>query len=346
MARDGWRFALLAREANRNVFGRGSRLRPLVAIAVILGVAQSGFIALENDNLDRTLDTLRQAGRNIVVFQSTDAASPAIIDRASCEALAGESGVAAAGLLVPMDRQSAIPLGTSLNSYRASSTLVSGLQRADVVVGSALGEGRAASFTLQVEGMSAASAIIGERQPTGIDTNSAIVLPLAATERSGESCVVAFGPLVRLRDAIPVVRSQLSVSGNPVAGVPVLLEPTSAVDGWLARPGRYLPLLLGLIGALVVMITSRLRASEVATYRLSGTSIRSITTLMSLEVALLGAVAAVSATATALVLAPHYPDLAVPLLWAIGAAGLWSIAVIAVAVSAARQRPTDLAKDR
>ncbi|QDB80566.1 hypothetical protein FE251_15210 [Georgenia wutianyii] len=115
---------------------------------------------------------------------------------------------------------------------------------------------------------------------------------------------------------------------------------------YLERLSRWLPLLLGLLGAIATAIVTRLRSSELAVYRMSGTSPTSLMTLLTLETLLIAGIAALSAATAPLALPAHYIDPAVPVLWGIGLAGTWAVVTLAMSLDLAVRHPSDLAKDR
>lgn len=86
----------------------------------------------------------------------------------------------------------------------------------------------------------------------------------------------------------------------------------------------------------------RLRASEIAVYRMSGTAPVSVMILLTLETLLITGSAALSDAAASPALATH----AVPMLWGPALAGTWTIAALAASLDLAVRRPNDLAEDR
>jgi ABC-type antimicrobial peptide transport system permease subunit len=126
-----------------------------------------------------------------------------------------------------------------------------------------------------------------------------------------------------------------------------LLVPTNdPVDTYLKRPSRWLPLLLGALGALATAISTRLRASEIAVYRMSGTSATSVVSLLTVEALLIAGTAAASAATASAVLAKGHLDATVPVVRGLAMAGVWTLTSIVASLDLAVRSPNDLAKDR
>jgi hypothetical protein len=345
MQRDRWRLSMLAREATRNVFGPGSRLLTIVALAVLAGAASSAYIALETQSMRQEINDLAADGRNVLVFSGLSSEAPTRIDRASCEALAGQHGVSHAGVLEPAEPVDVLPVGTRLPAQRASTTLIPELSEAELLVGRNLSDRASLPFKVWVGG-DLATAAHAAPHPEDLGTGSSITLPLRPSDTTSEKCVVILDEFPDVDSALPAIASQLKVMVNPAAGTELLTATSDPIGDYLQRPDRWFPLLLGFLGAIATAIVTRLRASEVAVYRMSGTSPTSIMTLLTFETLLITGCAALSATAASLTLSPHYLDLAVPILWGLALAGTWTIVTLAASLDLAIRRPSDLAKDR
>jgi len=343
--RDGWRSGLLVREAVRNVFGRGSRMLAVVALAVLAGAGSSAFVALETRTVRQEIQDLAADGRNVLVFAAVSDDAPARIERASCEALAGQHGILSAGILEPAGEIDVMPVGTRLPAQRASTTLFPELAGADLLVGRSLSDRAARPFVVRA-GQDLATAVHAGSHPEDLGTGASITLPPRPGDATAEQCVVILDAFSDVDTALPAVAAQLKVTRNPISGTELLSATNDPVTDYLQRPGRWLPLLLGLLGAVATAITIRLRASEIAVYRMSGTSPVSVMTLLTLETLLITGTAALSAAAASLALAPRYLDPAVPMLWGLALAGTWTVAALAAALDLAVRRPSDLAKDR
>jgi hypothetical protein len=125
-----------------------------------------------------------------------------------------------------------------------------------------------------------------------------------------------------------------------------LQEPDDPIAQFLARIDRLLPIALGLVGGAAMVISLRLHASEIAVYRLAGTSSTCLLILLALHAALVAGVGVLAATAAAVVLACFYPDPSVPILWSLAMGAVATTTVVAFTADLAFRRPTDLAKDR
>ncbi|MEE6295888.1 hypothetical protein [Georgenia wangjunii] len=336
---------LLAREALRNVFGPGARMFPVLALAVLAGAVSSAYVALETQAVRQEIHDLAAEGRNVLVFSALSDEAPARIDRASCEALTGQHGIRRAGILERAEELDVLPVGTRLPSQRASTTLFPELAGADLLVGRSLSDRASRPFTVRA-GQDLATAVHAEDHHEDLNAGFMITLPPRPSDTTSERCAVILDAFSDVDTALPVVAAQLKFTGNPIAGTELLTATNDPVTAHLQRPSRWLPLLLGLLGAVATAITTRLRASEIAVYRMSGTSPVSVMTLLTLETLLIAGSAALSATAASLALSGRYLDPAVPMLWGLALAGTWAVAALAASLDLATRRPSDLAKDR
>lgn len=345
MQRDRWHPGLLAREAVRNVFGPGSRMVALLALAVITGAGSSAYIALQTQAMRQEVHDLAAAGHNVLEFTALSPDAPTRIDRTSCEALAEQRGIAHAGILEPAGQLDVLPVGTRIPAQRASTTLFPELAAADLIVGRNLSDRVSRPFTVKA-GQDLATAVHADPHPEDLGTGSSITLPPRPDDTTTARCVVVLDEYSDVDTALPAVGAQLKVTTNPAAGTELLTATNNPVANYLQRPDRWFPLLLGLLGAVATAITTRLRASEIAVYRMSGTSPISVMTLLTLEALLLTGTAALSATAAALSLYTHYLDPVIPIIWGLALAGTWAIVALTASLDLAVRRPTDLAKDR
>lgn len=345
MQRDQWRLGLLAREAFYNVFGVGSRMLVILGLAMLAGSGASVYHALEAQELHQEVQDLAAEGRNVLVFSRLAADEPAYIERASCEGLVQQRGVTHAGMLDYAGEVDVIPVGTQLPSQRASATLFPQLSHADVLVGHNLSDRSSQPFTVQV-GEQLVAAVPTEVRPAGLAVGSSITLPPRPTDVAVERCVVMLDPFSDAGVAASTMASQLKVVGNLVSSDELLTATNDPITEYLERPSRWLPLLLGLFGGVVTAVVMRLRASEVATYRMSGSSPVSLMTLLGMEALFIAGVAALAATGAAVVLAPRFLDPVVPLLWGLVLAGAWAIVAVAGVIDLTVRQPNDLAKDR
>lgn len=345
MQRDGWHVGLLAREALGNVFGAGSRMLAVLALAVLAGAGSSAYIALETQTIRQEIYDLAAEGRNVLVFSALSDDAPTRIERTSCEALAAQHGIRHAGMLEPAGEVDVLPVGTHLPAQRASTTLFPGLSGADLLVGRTLSDRVDRPFTVRA-GQELATATHADPHPEGLGTAFSITLPPRPSDTTTEQCVVILDTFSDAATALPAVAAQLNVTRNPISGTELLTATNDPVADYLQRPSRWFPLLLGLLGGIATAITTRLRASEIAVYRMSGTSPVSLMMLLTLETLVISGTAALSAAAASLALATHYLDPAIPMLWGLGLAGTWALATLAASLDLPFRRPSELAKDR
>lgn len=200
-------------------------------------------------------------------------------------------------------------------------------------------------FTVRA-GPDLATAVHAESHPEDLGTGSSITLPPRSSDTAAARCVVVLDEFSDVDTALPAVAAQLKIEDNPAAGAELLVATNDPIADYLQRADRWPPLLLGMLGAFATAITTRLRASEIAVYRMSGTAPVSVMSLLTLEILLVTGTAALSATAASLALSAHYLDPAVPILWGLALAGTWAVVALAASLDLALRRPTDLAKDR
>lgn len=345
LQRDHWRFGMLAREAVRNVFGAGSHMRAVLALAVVAGAGSSAYLGVGVASMRENVVDLAAKGRNVVVLSALDNNAPAAILRSSCEALAGERGIRYAGILEPAGELDVLPVGTRLPAQRASITLFPELADADLLIGPKLSQGALFPFYVWV-GPELATAVYAGSHPSDLGTGYSITLPPRPSDTTSEKCVVVLNEFSDVSAALPAVASQLSVSMNAISGAELFTASSDPAIDYLQRPDRGLPLLLGLLGAIATAISTRMRASEIAAYRMSGTAPLAVMKLLTLESLLITGTATLSATAASLVMSSYFLDPSVPILWGLALAGTWAVAALAASLDLAIRRPSELAKDR
>lgn len=341
---DRWRLADLIREATRNVFGSGARMLPAVAVAVLLGASSVALLAFEQNSLRQRVEQLAAEGRGVVVFAQASPERPAVVTRKSCEGLAVQPGVEAAGLIVEAGRVDAAPFTVDSPLRRASPSLFPELQEVDLVVGSTL-TSHEGVFRVLIHGQPFL-AKVGQPSREGTGTALGLTAALLPTDVAAGQCMVILDPIVDAGAVAGMLSAQLDVSGSDLAASEALDAPVNPLGDYLARLGRFAPLVLGVIGGFLAGLLARARVSELAVYRLSGTSPESLLVLLALESVLIAGVAASAAAASALVLSPLLLDAATAIVAGMSMAGCWALTSIFTSVDIAFRRPTDLAKDR
>ncbi|GAB3229116.1 hypothetical protein GCM10027586_14240 [Kineococcus gypseus] len=345
MHRDDWPFGLLVREAILNIFGPGSRMLVILALAVLAGAGSSTYIAVQSQAVRQEVFDLAADGRNVLVISALSNDAPSSINRASCENLHKQQGVDHAGILESAGELDVLPVGTRLPAQRASTTLFRELTNTDLLVGRNLSDRVSRQFTVR-SGRDLASAKHADPHPEDLGTSFSVTLPPHPSHPSTARCVVILNAFSDADLASSIIAAQLKVTKNPISVTELLTATTNPVDNYLQRVDRWFPVLLGLLGAVAAVVTTRRRASEIAVYRMSGTSPVSMMTLLTLETLLITGSAALSATAAALTLSSYYLDLAVPILWGCVLAGSWAIFAIVALLDLGVRRPSELAKDR
>jgi hypothetical protein len=345
MQHDGWRHTLVWREALLNVFSFGGRLFPLLCFAVLLGAGQVMFMASESNTLKHELNSLYLSGRNIIVFTPAVQGTRTTISRRSCESLSSADGVQRAGLFVIEGTQDFAQLGRNIPVVAASVSLFPSLARSDAVVGSLLGS-HSGPYDLGLPGGVDVRAVSGQKQPTGVDTNSAVVVPLAANVTKGNECIVVLDRFSRLAEATPRLAASLAVTGGPIVGESQLNESVNVIQQYIGRPGRLFALALGLLAGLAAALLNRFRSSEFAAYRMSGTSPRTLALLIAEEQWLLAGTATASSILAVIVLQTYFFAAVPPVLWSVAAGLLWVVVACLGSIGPVIGSPMKLAKDR
>ncbi|MBD7949317.1 MULTISPECIES: hypothetical protein [Oerskovia] len=350
---DRWSLALLAREATRNVFSTAARLFPVVLLAVLLGSAQASLAVQQGQGLERQIAELRAQGRNVLAATQAVQDSPVLIDRDSCEGLTALSVVERAGIQVLDAPSMDLPqLGAKVPVRPVSTTLLPELATHDAVVGRSIaesaGRGPSQRFDLVTgaSGSGTVSALVGSGDGAGLGGTGAVFVAADRSIATSATCSVVLTPFADASAAAPVIAAALDVQDNPVLVSTELRETTDVVALFLTRIERFLPLLLGAIGGLTVAVVGSLRSSELAAYRLSGTSPRSLGVLLALEQSLVAGTFVTASAATTLLLAGQALAPAASVLWTIAGGLVWLVVGNIVALPVLRRRPSDMAKDR
>ena len=372
MTTGDWRITALLREALLNILGRGSRQVVLVAVAVALGLAPALGSAFVENELRRDDLAREQAGQGVLQIGSVSDSDEARISRTSCEALTGRSEVRRAGVIVPLDREAFVQTGRAPTAL-VSTTLLPALAGVDAVVGRDLAGGEVAmgaGADVPADGAGDAvamagaeapwwlasgdrvvSARVGGVEPRGIDLGSVVSFALPADVDRASVCIVEMEPPLvsgsAAGDVGPELVAALETEGADVRAFPVESGGTSLREVWSASPARAFPAGSGVVGALVAGLVLMLRSSEIAAYRLSGTSARSLLRLLFLEQVVLAGclVSAAGAGFAVLALAGAAPPPS-GLLWVVLGGVVWLMVAGVPAVVVACRNPVRLARDR
>ena len=345
MGRDSWKFGYLVREAVKSALSPRSRTYPLVIFAVLVGIAVVLFTRAEYLALSRTVDGLNSQGRNVVIFGPLASEEPVSITRESCESLARYPGVERAGIRIPSERLTIEPIGSNLATYRASATLIADLSKAPVVIGNAVSPGSVGRVSnVRVDGV-VAEAISAPQQPQGLDANSSVIFGLLPEDRAAESCYAILDSWTPVSPMVPLLSSHLDSSGGVLVGIPALRVPDDPIEAYGARLTQFVPVAAALLAVAITGIVQLLRSGEFAAYRLTGTSRRSLSVLITVEGLLISSVASIAGTATALVFQDDFADPSIPILGCLLLSGIWSIGGALIGVAISLRSPISLARD-
>ncbi|MGO4536738.1 hypothetical protein [Leifsonia sp. 2MCAF36] len=344
MRRDLWRLGELVREATLNVINPRSKMIATLIVATVLGSACAAFYAFESERFSEQLITLESRGANIVSFRAASPDADISISRKSCEGLSRVRGVKRAGLLKNEGSRDVPEIGAKTTIFTASATLFPGLSTSDGLIGMSLvGEG-VRTVTLAPSDTRALSA--APRQPEGIPTNAAIVLPLAADSSSGSQCVVELARFQNSRIDIPTLASQLDVRGGSIVGRVQLRLTTDPVAEWANRPGQFVGVAGGAIGGLLASLLVWTRSSEVATYRLSGTNRRSLALLLTIESLLASGVFAFSGALAVWTVRSSSVSTPEVLYWLFAGSASWWVAALLGTMRSIAVSPAAMTRER
>ena len=138
----------------------------------------------------------------------------------------------------------------------------------------------------------------------------------------------------------------LRSTGGPIIAVPQLRESHSVLDAYRGRLAGG-PLGAGALGALASLTLLIMRSSELAAYRLSGTSFVDLVPLLVFEQTLLAGTLVLFASfrlVVASLLTPALPNAMFLWPWLVSLS--WLAIICAAAPFAARRSPAQLARDR
>ena len=337
-----WRLSAAIREAVFGAVASGPRSWLMLLVAVLMGVAMSGLQVADWTTLDRQLDAADASGHTVISFGATPQAQTEIAI-SSCEALTHAPGVEVAGAMIPSGRTTVDQLGSGISAVRASSSLVPELTRAEVAVGDLLAPASAGVIT--GDSGYVRTYVAASPRPPGIDVNSAVISPLLTADVSTAYCVARLSSFADVDALAPILLSSLSSSGAPPA-VRSVSDTFDPVDAYLNRTTRWAPAGVGVVCAFISLVLLLARGSEIAAYRLSGTSRRSMMLLCVIEQSVYAAVMWCSVTLTALALAPFLGSVSAVVAAGGIAACVWLALYSVGAYVNVRRDPTALARER
>ena len=263
------------------------------------------------------------------------------------------NGVKLAGLSPEgSDRLKLAQLGDLAQIRSISPTLIPQLHVYDLVIGEAAAEKAGLHTT-------------GEREitiatPEGTTLNALIVPDLGAEVNStlsafqtldpakthGDNCRVVLENMADVDAMTPILAASLGAVDGTVDGASMFQEQIDVKAEFLNRIERFAPLAAGIFGGLIFAILAYMRSSELAAYRHSGTSPRSLGVMLGLEAAL---TAGMFFTAGSLAVLVFHTDLLTPvgtLMWLAAGAGIWIATAWILTLPILRRKPSDMAKDR
>ncbi|GIT78931.1 hypothetical protein LLS1_06000 [Leifsonia sp. LS1] len=339
-----WRSSAILREAALNVIALRSRMILGCTAAVFLGATAASFYAYESTQFQTVLASGEAKGSRLISFQSASPEREVLISRASCEALTRDSGVIRAGLLIDEGTRDFPELGARTPIYTASSSLFPGLLEADGLIGADLSAAPTRVVTFGPSDQRRLSS--SPKQPEGIPTNRAVVVPVDALEMWAPTCIAEVSRFSNVRSASSNLASQLVVSGGAIAGRVHLSESPDPVAGWTSRPGQLLPVVLGAVGGILNSVLVWTRSSEVAAYRLSGTSPHSLGLILTIESLFLAGAFFLSGASAVVALQGMLISSTELQLWLVAGSSTWLVSALPGTLRSVLASPASLTRER
>ena len=273
----------------KNLAAPGSRLRLCVLAVLLAGTGLSAATLADWTALSTTSANLRAKGWGIYRIGSDNDS----VTAASCRAISQITHVEASAFVSRLRERMFVQFG-----YRTVSVVLLGSDRAALWppgmedtsiayyggelsdLGASVGRLDALDGTMSVP-------LVGRLPPEFdvFDLGGSIVLPVRLGSLSGieGSCIVSVDPRFNI-EMQPVIQSAAAASSLKVqatTGVdPAVVQPFT---DFLHRANRLAPLIAGLALALVWAMALRSRSSELAVYRITGTSRTDLLVLLGLE---------------------------------------------------------------
>lgn len=342
MKRLRWRSEAAIREGVLNAFSAGGRSLVMLLFAAIIGAGAVAFHTYQWQRLIENVTEAEDAGRDVVIL-SGPPGSLIEIDSESCEQLSQLSGVKASGVLIADGRTWIDQAGAALLVFAASPTLIHELSGSEAVIGASVKAADAGRLTGLADGIR--NYTRAEARPAGIDINSGVVIPRSVHDTTAPACVIQLERFADAHGLSVALTSCLSAAGSPIV-VQRVAESYDIIGNYIERPERFLPLGLGAIGALLGLTALRARGSEIAAYRLSGTSVLDMYRIVLAEQSVYAGIHWTTAAAATWTLATWTGSDVATIAWA-GAASLTWMAFFAMgSLPLVARDPTALAKDR
>lgn len=337
-----WRSEAAIREGVLNAFSSGGRSLAMLLFAVIIGSGAVAFHTYQWQRLNDYVTKAEDAGRDVVIL-SGPPGSLTRVDSESCERLSQVSGVRASGVLIAEGRTWIDQAGASVLVFAASPTLIHELLGSEAVIGASVKAADAGRLTGLDEGTR--NYTRAEARPAGIDINSGVVIPRSVHETTAPACVVQLERFADARALSVALTSALSAAGRPLV-VQQVAESYDIIGNYIERPERFLPLVMGAIGALLGITALRARGSEIAAYRLSGTSVLDMYRIMLTEQSVYAGIQWTAAAAATWTLATWTGSDVATIAWAGAASLTWTTLFAMGSLPLIARDPTSLAKDR
>jgi hypothetical protein len=315
----------------------------MLIISTFVGSLTAVYMCIQYEQYAKELEVAEDAGRSVVMIGAQNARDSVVISRSSCELLQRDPAVRASGLLVEVPRSAVLKVGNSVATVRASASLVPELRTSQAVIGSQVGASLGESSRLFAVGYGVLDTRVGLNDESKLGLGSSLVLPLNASDVGGPVCVVVYDSRAKVDEELSASVSQL-VASNAIMGVSAYRSASDPAERFATRIERFAPYLGGVCLGLASVVRYVLKASDLAAYRLSGTSRFDLARIVWSEQLLTSGVATAAYMGAALVLGPGGRALASLCLYGLFFGMVWlSVASICL-TSLVRRSAVGLAK--
>lgn len=344
VSHDHWSLRAALREAVKNVLLPSGRSLAGLGLSVLLGSALVLSAVNDDSRFERVLRSQTRVGTHTVVIGANKADEAARVSTRSCSGLVHVTGVLVAGPLQLLGLDRVYQLDTHVAIVATSTSLLPALLATQAIVGSALPFDR----PRPIAGSRLARVLATPGVPLagGIPADSAVVVRLDPRVEVAGLCVAVLDPRVSPPTILPALAASVHSSGAPVLARVAAVAQVDPIADYRDRPRRLIPLACAALLCLWATALLRFRASEIAAYRLSGTSKPDMMLILALEQVVLAGVFSSAALASIVITRSQLVSARAVMLWTLTGVCLWLGAFPVLAIKSAYGKATELAKDR
>lgn len=284
----GWRPSALAHEATENIVSSGSRLAMYALLCVASGVGLASVATADAARFTNELRVLEANGwTTAVVASSASGQETDEIDADSCAALATVDGVEHSGGVRYVPAQSIAQLGSgavtvALVDWRFTGEVGDSL----AYLGSKVATETGYPSNVRLVTVSGSGSVYrAAEMPAELEAfsfGSTIAIPSNFFKNDVPGCLIWLSPWA-VGELNPALGAAVSSKSGEITVASLHSETFNPLSRHLNRSSRWLPLVAGAALGLVYILLVRSRSSELASYRLAGTSRLECVTLLQME---------------------------------------------------------------